>query len=79
MSIFHQYEKCALLIVTLLGRLSFTVQNDVCAQFDTRRLISHSSAEDRKDILDRNYYSKQSIFICVKTSNCSWKVLILWL
>ncbi len=27
---------------------SFTVQNNVCAEFDTRRLFSHSSAESGK-------------------------------
>lgn len=33
-----------LLIVTSLAALSLTVQNDVGAQFDTRRLFSNGSA-----------------------------------
>lgn len=39
-------QKWVLLTVTLHCRcLTFTVLNDVCADFDTRRLFSHSSAE----------------------------------
>ncbi len=41
-------QKCVSLIVTSPGCLSFTVQNDACAEFDTRRLFSHSSAEAGK-------------------------------
>lgn len=33
---------------TSLGCLTFTAQSDVYAEFDTRRLLSHSSAEGRK-------------------------------
>lgn len=38
-------QKCVLHIVTSCGCFSFTVQNDVCARFDTRRMFSHLSAE----------------------------------
>lgn len=30
---------------TVLGCLTFAVRNDVCAEFNTRRVLSHSSAE----------------------------------
>lgn len=33
-------KKCVLLIVTLLRCLTFAVQNDICALFDTRRQFS---------------------------------------
>ena len=36
------------LLIPAVGYLSFTVQNDVCTVFDTRRLFSHSSAESGK-------------------------------
>lgn len=32
-------------IFLILGCLTFPVQNDLCAQFDTWRLFSHESAE----------------------------------
>ena len=41
-------QKCVLLTVPSAGCLSFTVQNDVCAEFDTGRLFSKSSAEGGK-------------------------------
>ena len=31
-------------LLSTVGCLSYTVQNDVCAEFDTGRLFSHSSA-----------------------------------
>ena len=40
--------KCGLLIVSSLECLSLAVQNDVCAEFDTRKLFSHVSAERGK-------------------------------
>ena len=40
--------KCVFVFVPALGCLSFTVQNDVCAEFDTRSLFSYSSAESGK-------------------------------
>ena len=39
-------QKIALFIVSSVACLSFTVQNDVCAEFDAIRLVSHSSAEE---------------------------------
>ncbi len=39
------------LTVTSLGYLSFTLQNDVCVEFDTRRLFSLSSAEKGNIVL----------------------------
>ena len=41
-------QKCVFLLVLTVGCLSFTVQNDVCAEFDTKRLLSHSSSEGGK-------------------------------
>ncbi len=41
-------KKLIFLIVPSLRCLSFSVQNDVCAVFDTRRLFSHSAAEGGK-------------------------------
>ncbi len=41
-------EKCVLLIATSLGCLTFTVQNDLCAEFDDRRLFSHLCVEEGK-------------------------------
>lgn len=32
-------EKCILLLATSLGSLTFSVQTDVCAEFDTRRML----------------------------------------
>lgn len=37
-------QKCALLVVTSLGCLTVTVQNEVYAEFDARRLSSHLSS-----------------------------------
>ncbi len=37
-----------LLVVTSSGWFSLTVQNDLCAKFDTKGLFSHSSAEGGK-------------------------------
>lgn len=37
-------QKCVLAIVTAVECLTFSVQNGVCVEFDTRRLISKSSA-----------------------------------
>lgn len=39
-----------LFIVTSLGCLMFTVQYDVCAETDTRRLFLLSSAEEGKNL-----------------------------
>lgn len=36
-------SECVLLIIISLGCLSFAVQNNECEEFDTRRLLSHSS------------------------------------
>ncbi len=44
---FPSVQKC-FFNVTSIGCLSFSVQNDVCIQFDTRRLFSHSSAASGK-------------------------------
>ncbi len=44
----HATQKCVWLIVSSLGCLRFTLQNDACAEFDTRRLFSRSSAEGGK-------------------------------
>ena len=41
-------KKCVFLLVTSVRCLTFTVQNDVCPEFDTRRLFSYSSAESGK-------------------------------
>lgn len=38
-------KKNVLLIITSLGCLDFTVHNLLCAQFESRRLFSHSSDE----------------------------------
>lgn len=40
-------QKCLLLIANSLECLAFSVQKDMCAEFDTR-LFSHLSAEERK-------------------------------
>ena len=52
-SIFHQclrppFTQKRLFIVTLVGCLSLIVQNGVCAEFENRKLFSHSSAEQGK-------------------------------
>lgn len=41
-------QKCVLLIDPSLGCLSCTVQSDVCARFDTLRLLLHSCAKEGK-------------------------------
>ncbi len=41
-------QKYIFLLVPTVECRSFTVQDDVSAEFDTRRLFSHSSAENIK-------------------------------
>lgn len=42
-------QKVVLLIVTSLGCSIFIVQREACAEFDTRRLFSHSGAEVKEE------------------------------
>jgi len=43
-------QKSVSVVVTSLGCLSFTTQNDVCLEFDTVRLFSDSSAGTGKPL-----------------------------
>ena len=58
-------RNCVFLLVPTVECLSITVQNDACAEFDTKRLFSHSSAESGK-------------FLCAKITFCDIKTGQLW-
>ncbi len=71
-------QKCLLLIVSSLECLCFTVQNNICAGFNARRLFSHSSPEGGESLcahfkFEFNTFTYSHVFV---TSQLVWRTLV---
>lgn len=74
---------CSLFIYLCLhthshGCSGFTVQNDLCPEFDSRRLFSHESAEGGKLLCAHLKYLHLLIFLiflCGRRTRCDFKII----
>ncbi len=69
-----QSHKCVLLIVSSLGCLTFTVQNDVCAEFvKAASHLHHSSAEGGTFLC---VHIKSEFKMCTNDRDLVWKPIV---